>query len=339
MYVSTCFNRTTRELVDCPWNPDAPIEFGQECAGDVIMEQGVKVRGGCCFQRDLSFSLRAGRGHGGLHDTPGTRTIHATLAHAWSCPCSPPETAKHTSQSPCVGRTPPLSNLLHQTRPRPLWNLLHQARTHRLHQAVKAAEVLAAVLAEAAAAALGPSLVPCAAELPLLVSAACQLACCFHADLLVAPSAEWRNMHLPQSTSPLAAVVAAVLFVVVRKRRAAKHAAAAAWETNTSSKDEDKLEEQPDLNSMLDTFVSMHSGDEGQPGGGTGPAARAADSLAGAAVPPTAPVTPAVVVASLGTAAAAAGSSPTASVQAAGGEGPAALPADYRTLDRQAAAL
>lgn len=143
---------------------------------------------------------------------------------------------------------------------------------------------------------------------------------------------------LPQSTFPLAAVVAAVLFVVVRKRRAAKHTAAAAWETSTNSKDDDKLEEQPHLNSMLDTFVSMHSGDEDQPGGHTRPAARAADSLAGAAGPPTAPVTPAVVVASLGTAAAA-GSSPTAAVRVAGGERPAALPADYCTLDRQAVAL
>lgn len=135
-------------------------------------------------------------------------------------------------------------------------------------------------------------------------------------------------------------MVAAVLFVVVRKRRAAKRAAVAAWETNTSSKEEEpKLEEQPNLDSMLDTFVSVHSGDDGPPpGSSAGPLASQMASVDAMNSPPTAPITPAVEVATLGAAAAAMGGAAAAgaaAAQAGSGEGPAPLPADYRTLDRQ----
>lgn len=123
--------------------------------------------------------------------------------------------------------------------------------------------------------------------------------------------------HFSFSTlvSPLPAVVVVVLFLVVRKRRTARQAAGTAWETTTNSKDEDKVEEQANTDSMLDTFVTMHSGDESLPGGG--------GSLVGAAGVPTAPATPSIGVAFLGTA------------QPANHERPAGLPADYRTLDRQ----
>jgi len=42
-YVSACFDRYSWELVDCPWDPNAPIDYGQECAGELIIKQGTAV--------------------------------------------------------------------------------------------------------------------------------------------------------------------------------------------------------------------------------------------------------------------------------------------------------
>jgi hypothetical protein len=257
-YVSACYDRYSKDLVDCPWDPNAAIEFGRECAGDLFLAQGTAPSAAC----ESSFPVTLA---GAYPNTPQSPAPSNSGSGSGADGSSGTNTGGDSSSGGGSGDSSGGGS---------------------------------SSSGSGSSSSIGP-----------IIGAVCG--------------------------GIAAVVVAVVLFIVVRKRRAAKQAAVAAWETNTNSKEEDKLEEQPGSNSMLDTFVSMHSGDDGsvQPGGGPGlPAALAGGSLVDASVPPTAPATPAVVVSSLGTAAAA-GSSPAASGVATGGEGPAPLPADYRTLD------